>query len=146
MSEDPQSAQAIRINDRVAIPLAELRFQFTRSSGPGGQHVNRSETQVELLFDLVGSPSLTEGQKAAALSKLGSRVDSQGILHIAASGTRSQLRNREEATARFAAILNRALRVPLPRRPTTPTRASREQRLEEKRKRAGVKRQRHEVE
>ena len=140
----PQEDRLLRINEWVTIPLEELRFQFARSHGPGGQHVNKSETQVELTFDLLGSPSLTDEHKARLRARLGTRVDSDGVLHVTSSATRSQLRNREEATARFVDLMRRALREPKPRRSTAPTAASRERRLEQKRRRAQVKQTRRE--
>ncbi len=130
------------INETVRIPLAELHYQFVRSSGPGGQHVNRSATQVELTFNLAGSPSLSDEQKARARAALKSYVDQDGVLHLASQTWRSQLRNREEVTARFVKLMRRALRVPKKRRPTRPTAASKERRLEAKRRRSVIKRER----
>jgi len=130
----------VRVSDALAIPLDELRFQFSRSGGPGGQHANRSETQVELLFDVARSPSLTEEQRALVLRRLRGYVDGDGVLHLASSSTRSQLRNREDVIGRFARMMERALRVARPRRPTRPSVASRARRLEEKRRRSRVKR------
>jgi ribosome-associated protein len=140
MIQDAPAEQTIRINEDVAIPLTELKFQFARSSGPGGQHVNKSETRVELLFDLEHSPSLTLPQKALARRRLGNRVDSRGVLHVVSSDTRSQLQNREDATMRFVVLMSRALSAPRPRRKTLPPRVSLEQRLEEKRRRSETKR------
>ncbi len=139
MEED---SSRLKINESVSIPLAELRYQFVRSGGPGGQHVNRSATQVELMFDLAGSPSLTEEQKARARAALESTVDKEGVLHLASQMSRSQLRNREDVTARFAELLRRALRVPKKRRPTRPSAASKERRLESKKRRSQIKRER----
>jgi ribosome-associated protein len=130
------------INNAVRIPLAELRYQFVRSSGPGGQHVNRSATQVELTFDLARSPSLSDEQKTRARTALKSYVDKDGTVHLAAQNFRSQLQNREDVTARFVQLMRRALRVPKKRRPTRPTPASKERRLEAKRRRSTVKRER----
>ena len=130
------------INQAVRIPLAELRYQFVRSSGPGGQHVNRSATQVELTFDLANSPSLTDEQKSRARFALKSYVDKDGILHLASQTFRSQLQNREDVTQRFVELMRRALRIPKKRRPTRPTAGSKERRLESKRRRSTVKRER----
>ena len=130
------------INQAVRIPLAELRYQFVRSSGPGGQHVNRSATQVELTFDLANSPSLTDELKSRARFALKSYVDKDGILHLASQTFRSQLQNREDVTQRFVELMRRALRVPKKRRPTRPTAGSKERRLESKRRRSTVKRER----
>ena len=135
----------VRITDTVSIPISELHFRFTRSSGPGGQHVNRSATQVELLFDVAGSPSLDETQRRRVLSKLKSRLDKEGVLHLVSQETRSQLRNREEVVERFRELMRDALRVPKSRRPTRPTRGARERRLEEKRRRSEAKRSRRPV-
>ena len=130
------------INQAVRIPLAELRYQFVRSSGPGGQHVNRSATQVELTFDLANSPSLTDELKSRARFALKSYVDKEGILHLASQTFRSQLQNREDVTQRFVELMRRALRIPKKRRPTRPTAGSKERRLESKRRRSTVKRER----
>ncbi len=135
----------MHITDTVSIPMSELQFRFARSGGPGGQHVNRSATQVELLFDVVNSPSLDEEQRQRVLSKLKSRIDKEGVLHLVSQETRSQLRNREEAVERFRELMRDALHVPKSRRPTRPSRAVRERRLEEKRRRSGTKRDRRPV-
>lgn len=136
MSEDALLA----VGDSVWIPRAELRFRASRSGGPGGQHVNTSSTRVELEWDAAGSPSLSEEQRARVLERLRNRIDGSGVLHIAASEHRSQHRNREAATERFARLLEAALHVPKQRRATRPTRASREQRLGAKRHRSRTKR------
>jgi len=135
----------LHITDTVSIPMSELRFRFARSSGPGGQHVNRSATQVELLFDVANSPSLNETQRQRVLRKLRSRIDKEGTLHLVSQETRSQLRNREEVVDRFQVLVREALHVPKRRRPTRPTRAARERRLEEKRRRSEAKRERRPV-
>ena len=128
------------ITGTVSIPLSELRYQFSRSGGPGGQHVNRTATQAELTFDVRRSAGLDDFQRARVLSKLGSAIDSRGILHLTCQTTRSQARNRAEVTERFQRLLRQALHVPKPRRPTRPGRASVERRLQEKR-RAGMLKQ-----
>lgn len=130
----------ILINNHVAIPLGELSFRYARSSGPGGQHVQRTETKVELLFDLAGSPSLSEEQRRLAVSRLGSRLDQQGVLHLVSQAGRSQLENRADVIDRFQRLLAAALRPPKPRRATRPTAAARQQRLEGKRRRGQAKR------
>jgi ribosome-associated protein len=134
------------INDELSIPLAELQFRFSRSSGPGGQHVQKSSTRVELYFDVLGSPSLTEEQRARILSRLAGYIDSVGLLHLVAQSERSQLRNREEVVARLQAMLRGALRRRKHRHPTRPSAASREQRLQQKKERSQVKRLRGRVE
>jgi ribosome-associated protein len=135
----------VRITETVSIPMSELQFRFARSSGPGGQHVNRSATQVELLFDVVGSPSLNETQRRRVLRKLKSRIDKEGILHLVSQETRSQLRNREEVVERFQELMREALRIPKRRLPTRPSRAARERRLATKRHRSETKRRRRPV-
>jgi ribosome-associated protein len=137
-----EALRELVITEAVTIPLSELRYQFVRSSGPGGQHVNRSATQVELTFDLAGSPSLDDAQKARARAALKSYVDKDGVLHLASQLSRSQLRNREDVTARFVGLMRRALRVPKKRHPTHPTAGSKERRLAAKRRRSDVKRKR----
>jgi ribosome-associated protein len=134
--------KVLRITATLIIPLSELRFRFARSSGPGGQHVNRSATRVELLFDVAGSPSLTEAQRERVLKTLASYIDSEGVLHLASQTFRSQLRNREEVVERFRMLMHKAMRIPKRRRPTRPSRAARERRLTSKRRRSELKRQR----
>lgn len=139
------SDELLPINDQVAIPLDELAFRYARSSGPGGQHVQRTETKVELLFDLARSPSLTEAQRALVTSRLGGRVDQAGVLHLISQAGRSQLENRADVIGRFQRLLAAALRPPKPRRATRPTAAARQQRLEGKRRRSQAKRLRGRV-
>lgn len=129
----------LQITETLAIPLSELRFQFSRSSGPGGQHVNRSETQVELTFDVASSPSLDEAQRARILSGLKTYIDSRGCLHLSAQTTRSQHRNRAEVIERFQRLLQRALHIPKRRVPTRPPPQVKEQRLSEKRRTSHIK-------
>ena len=131
------------INRHVAIPWEELRFRFSRSGGPGGQNVDRVATRVELLFDLAGSPSLTEEQRQRARQALASYLDAAGTLRLAADSTRSQWRNRQEVVRRFRALLCQALRVPKRRRATKPPPQAREERLAAKRQRSQVKRLRY---
>ncbi len=130
------------INSHLILPGAEVQYRTARSSGPGGQHVNKSETQVELMFDVVHSPSLSAAQRQRILNKLHNLIDSDGVLHLTAQSERSQLRNREIVTARFQAVLAAALQVPKKRRPTKPTAASNTRRLESKKRRGQLKRQR----
>ena len=124
-------------------PLSEdeLTFRYTRSGGPGGQHVNMTATRVELVFDVAGSPALTDAERNLARRRLRSRLDSEGRLRVVAQDERSRARNRALAVERFCAVMREALRPPPPpRRPTRPTRASREVRLDEKRQRGTRKR------
>ncbi len=137
---------SITIDDRVRIPLSELDFRFSRSSGPGGQHVQKSSTRVELLFDVARSPSLDDEQRARVLSRLAGHVDSDGVLHLASQSERSQWRNRQEVVARFQELMRRALTRRKRRRPTSPTAGSKERRLEKKRHHSEVKRRRGPVE
>ena len=132
----------IQITETVAIPPTELHFQFSRSSGPGGQHVNRTASQVELTFDVLHSPSLREAQRARVLSKLKSYIDTRGILHLTSQTTRSQHRNRAEVVERFALLLQRALHVPKRRIPTRPSAAAATRRLAEKQRTGVIKQQR----
>jgi ribosome-associated protein len=134
--------KVLRITNALTIPLSELRFRFARSSGPGGQHVNRSATRVELFFDVASSPSLTEAQRERALKALAPYIDSEGVLHLVSQTSRSQLRNREEVVERFRTLMDKAMRVPKRRRPTRPSRAAQERRLTSKRRRSEIKRQR----
>jgi ribosome-associated protein len=124
----------------VSIDPAELRWRFSRASGPGGQGVNTTDSRVELRFDLAGSPSLTDEAKELALRRLGPRLDSGGVLRVVAQAQRSQLANRRAAVERFAELLAAALATPRARRPTRPTRASAARRVETKRRRSTPKR------
>jgi ribosome-associated protein len=135
----------IWVTETTGIPGTELKFRFSRSSGPGGQHVNRTETRVELLFDLAHSPSLGDVQRERALDKLSSYVDKDGFLHLVSQSSRSQLRNREEVVDRFRTLMRRALKVPRKRRATEPPPAARERRLEEKKQHSDLKKQRGSV-
>ncbi|MEJ2678897.1 MAG: alternative ribosome rescue aminoacyl-tRNA hydrolase ArfB [Gemmatimonadota bacterium] len=129
----------IPIHSRLTIPASELRFRASRSGGPGGQHVNTSSTKVELLWDVAGSPSLSEQQRARLLKRLSTRIDADGVLHLTEGGSRSQHQNREAVTERFALLVRKALRRKKRRIPTKPTKASKERRLESKKKRSRKK-------
>jgi ribosome-associated protein len=132
----------IIINEQVRIPAAELQFRFSTSSGPGGQHANRSATRVTLLFDVAQSPSLDESTRAHLLQKLASRLDKEGVLHIDVQESRSQYRNRETAVLRFQLIMANALTKPKKRRKTKPNRAAVERRLTKKKQRSQRKQER----
>lgn len=132
----------LRVNEELALPLAELRYRATRSGGPGGQHVNTSSTRIELEFDVAGSPSLTEAQRGRIQERLSNRISGEGVLLLSSSGSRSQHQNREEVTERLATLLADALRRPKPRRKTRVPRAAKEARLKEKKKRSETKRKR----
>jgi ribosome-associated protein len=117
------------------LPASELEFRFSRAGGPGGQHVNTSSTRVELLFDLAGSPTLTDAERERAMRRLRSRLDAEGRLRVVAQDERSQMRNRALATRRFAELMRRALAPPAPpRRPTRPTAAATDRRIAAKRR------------
>jgi ribosome-associated protein len=120
------------------IPISELHWRFSRSGGPGGQHANTADTRVEVVFDIAGSPSLGPIQRARLLEKLGPE------LRVVASDERSQARNRALALDRLRDRLAAGLHVERPRRPTKPTRASQERRLQAKRRRSETKRLRRE--
>jgi ribosome-associated protein len=126
----------------VSIPASELEFKFSRSGGPGGQHVNKTETRVEVVFDVASSPSLTDAQRRRIMRRLANRIDSNGMLHVTSQATRSQLENRERAIEKLATLLEHALRRPKKRKPTRPSHAAQERRLEEKKRRSEIKKYR----
>ena len=126
--------ESIRVTRSVAIPEREIELRFSRSSGPGGQHAQKSETRVEALFDVEASGALSDVQKRRVIAKAGP------VLRAIAQDERSQWRNRELAIERVVESLGEALRVERKRRPTKPSKAARERRLEGKRRRATVKR------
>jgi ribosome-associated protein len=128
------AADSIRVTRSVSIPRAEIELRFSRSSGPGGQHAQKSDTRVEAVFDVERSVGLTETQKRRVVARAGP------VLRAVAQDERSQWRNRELATERLVEVLREALRVPRPRRATKPTKSSVEKRLERKRRRSNVKR------
>lgn len=137
--------EALIINDQLAIPLSEVSFRFSRSSGPGGQHVQKSATRVELLFDVANSPSLTDVQRAKILDRLKGYIDTSGLLHLTAQSERSQLRNREEVTARFQNLVRQALKKRKRRKATQPSAASKEKRIRKKKHRGQIKKWRTDV-
>ncbi len=118
----------------------ELRFTYSRSSGPGGQNVNCVETRVTLLFDVFGSPSLTAEQKRRIASRLATRINKEGILRVIAQRHRTREANRRAATERFEELLTAALRIQRHRRKTRVPRNARRRRLEGKRRRGELKR------
>ena len=136
MSEPEPDGRLLAVNGRLSIPLAEIKLRTSRSSGPGGQHANVTASRVEAVFDVEASPSLSDSQRRRLLARAGARVVA------VAQDERSQSRNRELALARLAERLHEALKVPRSRRPTKPTAASRERRLNEKRLAARRKRER----
>ena len=131
--------EPLRVTPTLEIPAAELRWRFSRSSGPGGQSVNTADSRVELSFDVAGSPALGPDLRARAIERLGARLV-DGVLTLAASEHRSQLRNREAARDRLAQVLRDAVAPPpRRRRRTRPTRGATERRLAEKRRRGQIK-------
>ena len=128
------ASESIRVTRYVTLPVAEVDFRTSRSSGPGGQHAQKSETRVEALFDVEASSALTDAQKRRVVGKAGP------VLRAIAQDERSQLRNRELATERLVGQLREALRVPRLRQPTKPSAQSRKRRLESKRRRGETKR------
>jgi len=126
--------ESIRVTRSVALPTAEIELQTSRSSGPGGQHAQKSETRVVAVFDVEGSNALTPVQKRRVVARAGP------VLRAVAQDERSQSRNRELAVERLVALLREALRVERRRVPTAPTAAARERRLEGKKRRAQTKR------
>jgi ribosome-associated protein len=130
----------VRVRGSVVVPDSELSWRFSRSSGPGGQHVNTSDTAAELLFDLARTESLPRAYKDRALRRLEDRLVN-GVLSVRAEEHRSQLRNREAAKARLSALLEEATAPPpKARRPTKPSRRAQARRIEGKRRRGEVKR------
>lgn len=132
----------LRVSPSVVIPEAELSWRFSRSSGPGGQGVNTADSRVELVWDAARSAALSPVQRARLFERLQGRLV-DGVLTIAASEHRAQLRNREAARARLAALVADAVRPPAPaRRATKPSRGSKERRLDAKHRRTDVKKMR----
>jgi len=129
-------AALLQVTPDCAIPLDELSVRFSPSGGPGGQHANRSNTRVELRFDVAGSAALSEAQRARLLARLGPDV------RVVVDDERSQARNRSLALERLRTVLAEALHVPRPRRATRPSKAARQRRLDAKRVRSERKRDR----
>jgi ribosome-associated protein len=125
--------ESIQVTKTVTIPVSEIELRFSRSSGPGGQHAQKTETRVEASFDVGASTGLTEIQKARVVRRAGP------VIRAVAQDERSQARNRELAVERVANALREALKVPRRRRPTKPTAASRERRIQSKRRRGATK-------
>jgi ribosome-associated protein len=126
--------ESIRVTRSVVLPLGEIDFRYSRSSGPGGQHAQKTETRVEAIFDVESSSALSDTQKRRVVARAGP------VLRTVAQDERSQARNRELALERLVEQLRRALKVERRRVATKPTAASRERRLEQKRRRARTKR------
>jgi ribosome-associated protein len=136
-------AEDLRVNPWLVIPGGELRERFSRSSGPGGQSVNTADSRVELSFDVAASAPPPAGTPPRAVDRLGGRL-AHGVLTVASSGERSQLMNRQEARARLADLMRDAVAAPPRARVATkPSRAARERRLADKRRRSQAKRDRN---
>ena len=132
----------IRVTHRISLDESELHEDFVRASGPGGQHVNKTSSAVQLRFDVRNSPNLPDEVRARLERLAGSRLTLDGVLIIVAESYRSQLRNREDALERLIDLIREAAVPPKPRRPTKPTFGSKQRRLEGKAKRADVKKMR----
>lgn len=132
----------LHINGRITIPGEDLSWRSVRSSGPGGQHVNKVSTKVELRFDLAGCSALDAGAKVRLRRLAAGRFDADGRIVITSQVTRNRVRNLQDARERLAALVRSALVVPKKRRPTRPTRASERRRLEQKRRRSTTKQRR----
>jgi ribosome-associated protein len=129
----------IRISGDLEIDEAQFIFRASRSSGPGGQHVNKTSTRITLFFDVVNSPSLSDQQKHRILTVLAGRIDKNGVLSITSQASRSQFANKAAVTQRFIELLAAALRPARKRKKTAIPRAAREKRLESKRRRSQIK-------
>jgi ribosome-associated protein len=127
-------SESIRVTRTVALPRGEILLRTSRSSGPGGQHAQKSETRVEAVFDVEASSALSDAQKKRVVGKAGP------VLRAVAQDERSQLRNKELATDRLVEALREALRVPRHRVPTKPSKAAKQRRLESKKRRSDTKR------
>jgi ribosome-associated protein len=132
----------IQITDQLSIPKDELNFTASRSSGPGGQHVNKVSTRVTLRFDVTNSPSLTTEQKHLIFDHLATRISKKGVLRVVCQKTRSQAANKALALERFIDFLQQALRPTVQRKPTKISAAAKQKRIDEKKKRSRVKRER----
>jgi len=139
VSPDPPFSEPLEINERVTVNADELVFTFARSGGPGGQNVNKVNTRVTLLFDVVNSPSLSEAQKERIGRMLGTRINREGILRIVSARHRTQAANRTAAVERFCELLAETLRPRTPRVPTRVPRAVKRKRRADKAHRGRVK-------
>ena len=132
----------LEVTEAVSIPRHELQYRASRAGGAGGQHVNTSSTRIELLWNLAATQALDDEARARVSTKLASRLDGEGNVRVVSSARRSQAQNKEAAESRLAELVRGALVVPKRRKATKPTRASKEVRLGQKRKRSETKRQR----
>jgi len=130
------------IDDSLSIPSTELAFEASRSSGPGGQHVNKASTKVTVVFEIDSSSVLDEEQKSRLRLRLASKLSGDSILRVSSQRTRSQLTNRDDALEKLAGLIRGALAEEKPRKKTKPTRAARQKRLEEKKRKSEIKQSR----
>lgn len=135
-------SEELEVTERVAIPRDELTIRASRSGGAGGQHVNTSSTRIELLWNAAQSRALPDDVREHVLQRLRARTNADGFIRIVSSEHRSQLRNREAAEERLVKLVRGALAIPRQRRKTAPTRASKEARLEAKKRRSEIKKRR----
>jgi ribosome-associated protein len=144
VSDSPVTAarNLLAVNESLSIPRTELDVRVSRSSGAGGQHVNKTSSRVEIFWNIVGSRAVSEEQRARLREKLASRLTTEGSIRVVASDMRSQSRNRELAEERLADLVRRALVIPRKRRATKPTRAAKEARLDSKKRHSTKKRDR----
>jgi ribosome-associated protein len=129
----------IRVTDHISLDESELEESFVRSSGPGGQNVNKLSTAVQLRFDVRGSPSMPNDVALRLMKLAGSRLTKDGVLVLVAQNHRTQERNRAEARDRLIEMIREAAVRPVPRRATKPTKSSRRERLDKKKRRGGIK-------
>jgi len=147
MSDSPVTAarNLLAVNESLSIPRTELDVRVSRSSGAGGQHVNKTSSRVEIFWNIVGSRAVSEEQRGRLREKLASRLTTEGSIRVVASDMRSQSRNRELAEERLADLVRRALVIPRKRRATKPTRAAKEARLDSKKRHSTKKRDRRDT-
>jgi ribosome-associated protein len=144
VTDSPTAApgNVLAVDESLSIPRSELDVRVSRSSGAGGQHVNKTSSRVEIFWNVAASRALTEEQRTRLQSKLASRLTGEGSVRVVASDMRSQIRNRDLAEERLADLIRRALVVQRRRKPTKPTRAAKEARLESKKRHSDKKRNR----
>ncbi|HKR08372.1 MAG TPA: alternative ribosome rescue aminoacyl-tRNA hydrolase ArfB [Gemmatimonadaceae bacterium] len=135
---------SLYVDESLSIPRDELDVRVSRSSGAGGQHVNKTSSRVEIFWNIDNSRALAEDQRARLREKLSSRLTTDGSIRVVASDTRSQTRNRELAEQRLAELVARSLIIPRKRKPTKPSKAVKAARLESKRRHSSKKRERGE--
>jgi len=142
MTSPPPTGSSLVVNESVAIPRSELDVRVSRSSGAGGQHVNKTSSRVEIFWNIASSRAISDDERSRLFAKLASKLTTEGSIRVVASDMRSQSRNRELAEERLADLVRRALVIPRKRRPTKPTRASKQARLDAKKRQASKKRDR----